>query len=106
MLTVPPLPLNTVEPDALLRLPAVVRMTGLARSTIYKYVALNQFPTPVSLLGRTVAWRFAEIREWTRSRPNAHFVDERERRATRDLSPQSPAGQREPLAAPRGARRA
>ena len=59
-----------------------------------------------SLLGRTVAWRFAEIREWTRSRPNAHFVDERERHATRDLSPQSPAGQREPLAAPRGARRA
>lgn len=66
---------HTSEPDtnvgaeSLLRLPAVVRMTGLAKSTIYKHVALNQFPSPVSLVGRAVAWRLSEIIRWNQDRP-------------------------------------
>ena len=66
---------HTSEPDtnlgaeSLLRLPAVVRMTGLAKSTIYKHVALKQFPSPVCLVGRAVAWRLSEIIRWNQDRP-------------------------------------
>ena len=57
--------------SALIRLPAVVKLTGLARSTIYKHVALKQFPQPVTLVGRAVAWRLVEIQDWADGRPAA-----------------------------------
>ena len=60
--------------ESLLRLPAVIRMTGLKRSTIYKHVALNQFPQPMSLVDRAVAWRAAEIEHWTQNRPLARPI--------------------------------
>ncbi len=64
--------LDPAEADeSLLRLPALVRMTGLAKSTIYKHVALRQFPSPVSLVGRAVAWRLTEVVRWNRDRPAA-----------------------------------
>jgi prophage regulatory protein len=53
----------------LVRLPIVIRMTGLARSTIYKMVAQDKFPAPVHLVGRTIAWRREEIETWTSARP-------------------------------------
>ena len=59
------------EPDAhptLLRLPSVMRMTGLARSTIYKLIAQKQFPAPVKLSERAVAWLQPEIDKWIGSR--------------------------------------
>ncbi|EOV2330717.1 AlpA family phage regulatory protein [Pseudomonas aeruginosa] len=37
-----------------LRLDAVVQVTGLARSTIYKLVGEGEFPRPVPLTGRSV----------------------------------------------------
>jgi prophage regulatory protein len=55
----------------LLRLPSVMRMTGLGRSTIYKLMAEAKFPTPVRLSGRVVAWRLADLEEWSHSRPKA-----------------------------------
>lgn len=55
--------------ESLLRLPAVVRMTGLAKSTIYKHVALRQVPAPVSLVGRAVACRMMEVVRWNQDRP-------------------------------------
>ncbi|RPH13130.1 MAG: AlpA family transcriptional regulator [Alteromonadaceae bacterium TMED7] len=38
--------------------------TGLARSTVYKYIADGNFPKPVSLGERNVAWIEGEITEW------------------------------------------
>jgi prophage regulatory protein len=52
-----------------LRLPAVMRMTGLGRSTIYRMVAANQFPSPVRIATRAVAWRRADLDRWSESRP-------------------------------------
>ncbi|RCI71322.1 AlpA family phage regulatory protein [Pseudomonas aeruginosa] len=40
----------------ILRLKTVIDCTGLARSTIYKYVAEGSFPRPVSLGDRSVGW--------------------------------------------------
>ena len=40
----------------ILRLPAVISITGLARSTIYAKIAEGQFPKPVNLSARSVGW--------------------------------------------------
>lgn len=48
----------------ILRLPAVKKATGLARSTIYLRIAQDNFPRPISLGGRSVGWLEHEIQEW------------------------------------------
>lgn len=53
----------------LLRLPAVLQVTGLGRSTLYKMVAEQAFPEPVKLAKRAVAWRRDEVLDWTSDRP-------------------------------------
>jgi prophage regulatory protein len=54
-----------------LRLPVVIELTGLARSTIYRMVAEHTFPAPVRLAKRAVAWRQDDVRRWTLGRPRA-----------------------------------
>lgn len=56
----------------LLRLPLVLRVTGLGRSTLYKMVAQQTFPAPVKLAKRAVAWRHDDVQRWTSGRPSAH----------------------------------
>jgi prophage regulatory protein len=62
----------TVAQPILLRLPMVMRTTGLARSTIYKLISQNQFPVPIKLSTRAVAWLQSEIESWVSSRVRAH----------------------------------
>jgi prophage regulatory protein len=38
--------------------------TGLARSTIYKYIKEGLFPKPISLGSRSVGWIQSEVEEW------------------------------------------
>jgi prophage regulatory protein len=54
----------------LIRLKEVMHCSGLARSTIYKYIAANTFPKPVPLGGRAVAWIQSEIEAWIDERIN------------------------------------
>ena len=49
---------------AILRLPAVKKRTGLARSTIYLRVSQGSFPKQISLGGRVIGWVESEIEEW------------------------------------------
>ena len=57
----------------LLRLPAVLRTTGLGRSTLYRLIAERAFPQPVKLSKRAVAWRQEEVQTWATARlPAAH----------------------------------
>ncbi|GHW71960.1 putative transcriptional regulator [Vibrio cholerae] len=52
-----------------LRLKEVMSLTGLGRSTIYKFMAdENDFPKSVPLGGRAVAWVESEIEEWMEQR--------------------------------------
>lgn len=51
-----------------LRLPDVIRLTGLSKSTIYKMVKEGQFPRSVPIYGSSVAWPASEVSEWTQSR--------------------------------------
>lgn len=52
----------------ILRLKAVMEMTGLARSTIYKYVADGHFPKQTKLGLRCVGWLREEVEEWITER--------------------------------------
>ena len=58
-------------PSLLLRLPAVMKLTGLGRSTIYRMVAERRFPCPVRITNRAVAWRRADLDHWSDARPAA-----------------------------------
>lgn len=52
----------------LIRLKEVMRVTGLARSTVYKYIAEESFPKPVSLGERCVGWVDDEVQDWIMAR--------------------------------------
>jgi prophage regulatory protein len=53
-----------------LRMPAVVKHTGLSRSTIYRLMASRQFPFPVKLAYRAVGWRRSDVDRWKESLPS------------------------------------
>ncbi|OZC35912.1 AlpA family transcriptional regulator [Marinobacter vinifirmus] len=48
----------------LIRIKEVMNRTGLARSTVYKYISENNFPKPIKLGSRAVAWVESEIEGW------------------------------------------
>ncbi|GLR34498.1 helix-turn-helix transcriptional regulator [Shewanella decolorationis] len=48
----------------LIRIKDVIETTGLARSTIYKYVDKGIFPKAVTLGRRSIAWVESEVQEW------------------------------------------
>ncbi len=48
----------------IIRLKEVIDSTGLARSSIYKYIAEGTFPKPVSLGDRCVGWVESEVHDW------------------------------------------
>lgn len=58
-------------PPVLLRLPAVMKLTGLGRSTIYRMVSERRFPCPVRITKRAVAWRRVDLDQWSDARPEA-----------------------------------
>ena len=51
-------------PNNILRLPSVLKRTGLSRSTVYLMVSKNKFPAPVSLGDRAIGWIEEEIDIW------------------------------------------
>lgn len=56
---------------ALVRLPVVIRATGLSRPTIYRLGRAGKFPRPRKLGERASAWRWADVLTWIESRPAA-----------------------------------
>lgn len=61
----------TRDGDRFLRIGEVLKVTGLSRATLYLMVNEKQFPAPVRLRARAVAWRASQIREWMDTRPEA-----------------------------------
>ncbi|MCX2687671.1 AlpA family transcriptional regulator [Pseudomonas sp. DCB_AW] len=57
----------------IIRLKEVIDSTGLARSTIYKYIGEGSFPKPVPLGDRCVGWVESEVHDWILAR-----IDERD----------------------------
>lgn len=54
--------------ESLLRRAEVEAQTGLARSTLYRLTAQGEFPAPVRLSARCVAFRASEVDAWIQSR--------------------------------------
>ena len=55
----------------LLRLPQVLELVGSGRSTLYAMVDRGEFPPPVRIGVRAVAWRARDVYRWLESRPSA-----------------------------------
>ncbi len=56
----PPMPLHPAR-ERLMRLPEVLHVTGISRSTLYELSSRKAFPANVSLGGKSVAWVESEI---------------------------------------------
>jgi prophage regulatory protein len=54
--------------DILLRLRQVREACALSRSELYRRIRSGDFPQPVSIGRRAVAWRDADIQAWIASR--------------------------------------
>lgn len=60
--------LHTPSVPALLRMPEVIRRTGLRRSSIYDAMKRGDFPKPVPLTSTARAWHSEEIDAWIAAR--------------------------------------
>jgi prophage regulatory protein len=52
----------------LIRLPEVEQRVGLKKTAVYEYIAAGEFPKPVPLTGKAVAWVESEITGWINGR--------------------------------------
>ncbi len=56
---------------SILRLPEVIKITGLGRSTIYRDINLGNFPKPIKLGEKSTGWLSSDISAWIDSRIQA-----------------------------------
>ena len=54
--------------NKILKLPAVIEITGKCRSAVYQQISEGTFPRQISLGPRAVGWLESEIQEWIDSR--------------------------------------
>lgn len=59
---------HMAEGFTIVRLPQVLTITGLKRSTVYKRIKEHAFPRPVRLGPRAVGWLRHEVDGWLRER--------------------------------------
>jgi prophage regulatory protein len=52
----------------IIKLPSVINISGLSRTTIYSRIEKGTFPKQISLGERSVGWIKSEILEWIDSR--------------------------------------
>lgn len=68
----------TIEapPDRILRISAVLEMTGLTRSTLYRKMEAGTFPRNIRIATRCAGWRASAVDEWMRN-PMFYTADQR-----------------------------
>ena len=54
-----------------LRLPEVKAITGLSKTSLYELIRAKDFPAPVRLAPRAVAWIKSEVKQWAEERIQA-----------------------------------
>lgn len=59
-----------VPRDKLIRLPEVEGISGCKKSTVYTLMAKGEFPQPVRLSARMVAWPESAVLQWVQDRIN------------------------------------
>lgn len=58
---------KTEQPTRLVRLPEVLKRTGLSRPTIYRSMSAGRFPKSAKI-GRVTFWASHELDNWIRDR--------------------------------------
>ena len=48
----------------IIRLKQVKAMTGLSRTTIYRFMSINEFPKQIKLGSKSSGWLIDEVDEW------------------------------------------
>lgn len=54
------------------RLPDVIKVTGLSRSSIYLAISKNQFPKPIKIGRRSIGWPEKILQEWIKKMERDH----------------------------------
>lgn len=54
----------------LIKLPQVIKLTALSRSSLYSYIKNGEFPAPIKIGKRAVAWPEARVADWINQRVN------------------------------------
>jgi prophage regulatory protein len=60
----------------IIKLPSVINISGLSRTSIYNSIEEGTFPKQVSLGERSVGWVKSEVLEWIDSRIKARDEEE------------------------------
>ena len=53
----------------LMRLPEVLALVGVAKSTLHAWITAGLFPAQVQIGPRVVGWRSCEVDDWMSNRP-------------------------------------
>lgn len=63
--------MSYTPPVLLLRLPDVLCIAGISKTTLYGLIKSGAFPAPVPLGGRAVAWASTEVEAWVANKLKA-----------------------------------
>jgi len=53
-----------MDPDRLIRLPDVVRLTSMSRTQIYRMISAGTFPKQRRISHKVAAWRQSDVLQW------------------------------------------
>ena len=59
----------------LLRLPKVIEATTMCKASIYRLVKKGEFPAPIKIGERAVAWKEEEVTAWIESRERVSYIE-------------------------------
>ncbi|HAS6095336.1 TPA: AlpA family phage regulatory protein [Vibrio vulnificus] len=60
-----------------IRLKEVMGLTGLSKSSIYRFSNNDDFPKPVSLGARSVGWIESEVTQWLENKVSSRNQEKR-----------------------------
>lgn len=69
-LTIEQTKIRDKQPSDLIRINEVISMTALSRSSIYTYKKNGEFPNPIQLTSRSIAWVRADVEQWISDKIN------------------------------------
>ncbi|MGN6156264.1 MAG: helix-turn-helix transcriptional regulator [Sphingomicrobium sp.] len=58
------------EDRKIYKLPDLIRLYPVSRSSIYRAMENDDFPQPIKLTGRSVGWWRHQVEEWFANRPS------------------------------------